>query len=95
MLSDEVGEERSETTSNVPDGVTEGLEDGRGRVRVEGNEEDQECDAKPGEYLLDHGGPSPPLRVSVNAAATLTVSVQLLCVNVVSEKPILSLKVGP
>jgi hypothetical protein len=95
MLSDEVGEERSETTGNIPDGVAQGLEHGSRRVRVERNEEDQECDAKPGENLLDHGGPSPPLRVTVIAAATLTVSVSLLSVNIltlsgniVAEKPI-------
>jgi hypothetical protein len=79
MLSDEVGEERSETSGNVPDGATQRREHSRGRVWVEGNEEDQECDAKPGENLLDHGGPSPPLRVTVIAGNTHRISYVAQC----------------
>src|ERR1700759_1832214 len=88
MLCDEVREELPEASGNVRDRAAQRLEHGRGRVRVEGDEEDQECDAKPGQDLVDHGGPSPPVRVTVSAVAVLTVSASSLGVNNVPEKPI-------
>jgi hypothetical protein len=87
MLSDEVRKELAEAPGNIGDRPSEGGEHIGRRVRVEGDEKDQECDTKPGENLLDHGGPSPPVRVTVSAAA-LTVSVSSLPVNNVPESPI-------